>query len=263
MKENEVVLVDGITKEQEKSLKSRKRPRGQTEADRWRDMYRILFCCDDEPVIPSPCKFDYLASVSLAHYYQDWQPDDSKTQEIVTSCSEYFREQLPKRIRLDMQSSFEMLPDWLKRSMETELDGIVQKRTDEVALLYRNNLISPPPSPRPVANQPNHQASAMAAIASGRIDDSQEPPSLYAYGNASTETVTPHMLSRTPPSQITSNTNPFWNVEEAEADEEEIEDPSIPDTMAIGNSYGKVDFDNLFTWPLLIPSEWDPASVPS
>jgi hypothetical protein len=45
----------GVSKEQEKHLRSRKRPAGQTEVDRWKDMYRILFPDDREDSIPSPC----------------------------------------------------------------------------------------------------------------------------------------------------------------------------------------------------------------
>ena len=50
-------LVEWCDKEQEKKLRSRKRPLGQTEEDRWREMYRILFPFDDDLTIPSPCTF--------------------------------------------------------------------------------------------------------------------------------------------------------------------------------------------------------------
>jgi hypothetical protein len=48
--------VDGYSKEQEKQLRGRKRPPNQTEEDRWREIYIILFPTDPEMSIPSPCE---------------------------------------------------------------------------------------------------------------------------------------------------------------------------------------------------------------
>jgi hypothetical protein len=45
--------VEGITSDIEKQLKSRKKThRNQTEAERWQEMYRILFPMEE---VPSPC----------------------------------------------------------------------------------------------------------------------------------------------------------------------------------------------------------------
>jgi hypothetical protein len=48
---------EGCSDDQELQLRCRKRTPGQqrTEADRWRDMYRILFPSVEESAIPSPC----------------------------------------------------------------------------------------------------------------------------------------------------------------------------------------------------------------
>jgi hypothetical protein len=47
--------VAGITNQIEKLLHSRKKAyRGQTEKERWEEIYRILFPHDN---VPSPCKF--------------------------------------------------------------------------------------------------------------------------------------------------------------------------------------------------------------
>jgi hypothetical protein len=47
--------VAGITNQIEKLLHSRKKAyRGQTERERWEEIYRILFPHDN---VPSPCKF--------------------------------------------------------------------------------------------------------------------------------------------------------------------------------------------------------------
>lgn len=51
---------EGITPEIERKLKSRKKAYlGQTEEDRWRDMYTLLFPGED---VPSPCKPPLLAN---------------------------------------------------------------------------------------------------------------------------------------------------------------------------------------------------------
>lgn len=48
---------EGFDKEQEKRLKSRKRPPiGQTEIEKWNAVYLILFPEDEPSKIPSPCK---------------------------------------------------------------------------------------------------------------------------------------------------------------------------------------------------------------
>jgi hypothetical protein len=46
---------EGYNKEQESQLRCRKRPLGQTDVDRWRDMYRILFLRGGDGPTPSPC----------------------------------------------------------------------------------------------------------------------------------------------------------------------------------------------------------------
>jgi hypothetical protein len=47
---------DGLTPEMERKLRSRKKAhRDQTDDDRWKEMYRLLF---PNEVVPSPCKFN-------------------------------------------------------------------------------------------------------------------------------------------------------------------------------------------------------------
>lgn len=47
-------VIEGCDKDQEKRLKCRKRKPGETEEDRWADMYRVLF--GEESEVPTPCK---------------------------------------------------------------------------------------------------------------------------------------------------------------------------------------------------------------
>jgi hypothetical protein len=46
----------GIDKEVEKKLRQKKRKKGQSEVEKWKDIYRILFPDVPENQIPSPCE---------------------------------------------------------------------------------------------------------------------------------------------------------------------------------------------------------------
>jgi hypothetical protein len=66
-------LLDGITPETERLLRSRKKEyKGQTEPELWKKMYRVLF---PNEIVPSPCKlgpfylYGYPASLFLIHFY--------------------------------------------------------------------------------------------------------------------------------------------------------------------------------------------------
>ncbi|KAF2417509.1 hypothetical protein EJ08DRAFT_684094 [Tothia fuscella] len=133
----ENTVIDGLTKKQEEQLRSRKRPRRQTEEDKWRDIYRTLFYSGEDGLCPSPY----------------WRPDGPETDEIIRQCSSYFQEHLPKRIKMDLESSFEQLDEHVRGSIEEAIVKIVQIRSEEVAQSFRAGLISPPPTP------PHSQAS--------------------------------------------------------------------------------------------------------
>jgi hypothetical protein len=50
---------EGITPENEKRLKSKKKSHpNQTDEDRWRDIYRLLFPSED---VPSPCEWPIIS----------------------------------------------------------------------------------------------------------------------------------------------------------------------------------------------------------
>lgn len=53
----EQLPLEGFDKAQERKLKSKKRNAGvQTEEEKWKGVYRILFPDDAEEDMPSPCK---------------------------------------------------------------------------------------------------------------------------------------------------------------------------------------------------------------
>jgi hypothetical protein len=47
-------VLDGVDKEQEKKLRSRKKST-LSEEEKWREMFRVIFPDHDEDLMPSPC----------------------------------------------------------------------------------------------------------------------------------------------------------------------------------------------------------------
>lgn len=61
----EQVPLEGFDKDQERMLKSKKRSQAyQSEEDKWKSVYRILFPDDNEDTMPSPCMFPLYSSLS-------------------------------------------------------------------------------------------------------------------------------------------------------------------------------------------------------
>jgi hypothetical protein len=59
--------IEGFDKDQEKKLKSRKRScPEQSEEDKWREVFRILFPDDEPSIMPSPCEFMTLLFQDVA-----------------------------------------------------------------------------------------------------------------------------------------------------------------------------------------------------
>jgi hypothetical protein len=59
---------DGVTTEIFEKLRSKKKAqRDQTEADRWKDIYQLLF---PNEVIPSPCKSDCSRHIMAKHVFE-------------------------------------------------------------------------------------------------------------------------------------------------------------------------------------------------
>jgi hypothetical protein len=58
--------IDGVTTEIFEKLRSKKKAqKDQTEADRWKDIYKLLF---PNEMVPSPCKSNYFQTYyGLAH----------------------------------------------------------------------------------------------------------------------------------------------------------------------------------------------------
>jgi hypothetical protein len=151
----------GITPEQEKHLRSRKKTSpNQSEADRWKDIYKLLFPNEE---IPSPCKLIELAIVFPALCYQngsqfkvlgggerkelkiygiDFEPlqeeaamsPDSRD---IANYEDYIRRELPRLVRSNIEEAVRREMQPLEASLISNLVEIVQDCQDRVFRSYR------------------------------------------------------------------------------------------------------------------------------
>jgi hypothetical protein len=122
--EAEPLEVEGYTKEQEKRLRSRKRPSGKTERDRWVDMYQILFPNDSSTSIPDPC-MPFSSSNSYRNILMlntDYELEATQNKHLSTGSEEFARYQefsrteLPRLVQQNIQ-------EWvMQRSVTLEED---------------------------------------------------------------------------------------------------------------------------------------------
>ena len=67
---------EGFDKAQEKRLKNRKRKPGvETEEEKWREVYKILFPADDVAAMPSPCGFSVVLTRDMTDEIRLRMPD--------------------------------------------------------------------------------------------------------------------------------------------------------------------------------------------
>lgn len=64
-------VIEGINKDQEKQLRSKRRKRGVSTEDKWVNVYFILFPGDTEA--PSPCKYYLTLCLKLLVIYISYQ----------------------------------------------------------------------------------------------------------------------------------------------------------------------------------------------
>ncbi|KAH8747438.1 hypothetical protein F5882DRAFT_265966, partial [Hyaloscypha sp. PMI_1271] len=117
--------VEGITSDIEKQLKSRKKThRNQTEAERWQEMYRILFPMEE---VPSP-------------YFEAIQDNimRSPESEELTSYEEYSRRELPRLFRDALEAAIADEAQPIEERLRSQLVGMIQDCQDRVFSAYRS-----------------------------------------------------------------------------------------------------------------------------
>ncbi|KAK0620496.1 hypothetical protein B0T14DRAFT_481438 [Immersiella caudata] len=110
--ENQMTLT-GFTKEQERMLRSRKRVRpGTGEADKWREMYRILFPDDDIEKMPNP-------------YYENTQDDSMARAQGIESYAVFLRREMPALVRRELESMFQNELRTVEESLRPQIEQMV------------------------------------------------------------------------------------------------------------------------------------------
>jgi hypothetical protein len=60
--------LDGYDKDQEKQMRCRKRPYGQTEQEKWIELYQILFPEVEKAAIPHSCEYERKKTIRAMLY---------------------------------------------------------------------------------------------------------------------------------------------------------------------------------------------------
>jgi hypothetical protein len=139
--------VEGITSDIEKQLKSRKKTRrDQPEAERWQEMYRILFPMEE---VPSPCMPKLHSALKIRRQWltttqnvdfeaiQDNIMRSPESEEL-TSYEEYSRRELPRLFRDALEAAIADEAQPIEERLRSQLVGMIQDCQDRVFSAYRS-----------------------------------------------------------------------------------------------------------------------------
>jgi hypothetical protein len=158
----EVVQHDGITNEIVEKLRSKKKAhRDQSEEDRWKEIYQILFPGE---MVPSPCKL-YEARIILQHHlemhifkslnchkiqlvkantnlvFEEIQEDviQSPDSQELTDYEEYCRRELPRVFRASLEEVVTNSTQPLEEQLRSQLMDLIRDAQDRVFASYRSS----------------------------------------------------------------------------------------------------------------------------
>ncbi len=139
----ESVPLEGFDKDQERRLKSKKRSQTyQSEEEKWKGVYRILFPDDTEEDMPNPCKF--LSSVHVAKTNPssidiEYQPCTGETPEPsnITRFQEFSRLELPRLVRRTLETAVEQEAQPLEDRLKERLVDIVKECQTQLVALFQ------------------------------------------------------------------------------------------------------------------------------
>ncbi|PMD24540.1 hypothetical protein NA56DRAFT_548026, partial [Hyaloscypha hepaticicola] len=120
------IALEGITGEQERCLRSRKKSSpDQSDEDRWRDMYNLLFPNEN---IPSP-------------YFESPQDDRSMSLESsdIANYEKYVRRELPRLVRVNIEETVRRETQPLEEPLIGALVSVIQDCHDKVFRSYCEN----------------------------------------------------------------------------------------------------------------------------
>jgi len=122
----EQVPLEGFDKEQERRLKSKKKSQVyQTEEEKWKSVYRILFPDDGEADIPTP--------------YIEYQPCTGQSAEpsSVARFQEFSRLELPRLVRRTLEAVVEQEAQPLEDKMKERLVDIVKECQNQLLSMFQ------------------------------------------------------------------------------------------------------------------------------
>jgi hypothetical protein len=122
----EQVPPEGFDKEQERRLKSKKKSQTyQTEEEKWKSVYRILFPDDGEADIPTP--------------YIEYQPCTGQTAEPsnVVRFQEFSRLELPRLVRRTLEAVVEQEAQPLEGKLKERLVDIVKECQNQLLSMFQ------------------------------------------------------------------------------------------------------------------------------
>jgi len=129
--------IEGCSKEQQKILRSRKRPPGETNECRWKNMYRTLFPDIPDTGIPSPCNTSVLFWPSLnANKLIDHlvpHVDVTAVLEITNAFSQFFNDEFSKRFT-DTYSLDNMIK--MRETVERHTNDVIREYQEMEALSH-------------------------------------------------------------------------------------------------------------------------------
>jgi hypothetical protein len=133
---------DGLTAEMERSLRSRKKVHpNQTEEDRWKEIYRLLFPNQE---IPSPCKSRLLFAENITYrldfeHVQEEHSSSPDSQDLA-NYEQYLRDELPPLVRSNIENVFRREQRPVEASLIASLVDTIQDCQDRLFGLYWERL---------------------------------------------------------------------------------------------------------------------------
>lgn len=124
--------MQGMNKEQEKKLRSKKRSADvQSEEDKWKAVYRILFPDDDPSVMPSPY-FEYDQTTNGG--------DEMSVSEFV-GFEEYSRRELPQVVKIQLERVMDKEVEPFKEQLHSLLMNLVRNCQDSLLKSYHQTVL--------------------------------------------------------------------------------------------------------------------------
>lgn len=141
----EQIPLEGFDKDQERKLKSKKRSLVyQSEEDKWKGVYRILFPDDSEADMPSPCKcfttHFVLRMMSLTIPDIEYHPcnvGQSAEPSNVARFQEFSRLELPRLVRRTLEVAVEEEAQPLEHKLKERLVDIVRECQTQLISMFQ------------------------------------------------------------------------------------------------------------------------------